>query len=517
MTDLFDAAGPLRDAYRRVDWAATALGPVSSWSPALRGALDLLLRSRNPVTLLWGPTFVLLYNEAYVQIIGDKHPAALGAPARLVFPEIWDDIGPMLQSVLDGRGATWAEDMRLLMDRRGFLEEGYFTFSYSAVRGAGGVIEGVVDIVSESTTQVIGRRRMELLGRLNDRLAALEDPDDLPGAALPLLREYPDDLPEAELRAPGRAAPAPVGEVRPAGDGWARFGLADDVELAVRLSPYLPADDAYLHFLRLIGAALAQALTRIRVRRADRQAVTMEREMAEVLQRSLLGAPVQPDHLQVAVRYQPAADGAQIGGDWYDTFQLPDGRLTVVVGDVTGHDRHAAAAMSQIRNLLRGIAYALPKHPARVLAALNDAMSGLAVDVLATAVLAQIEFPSHELSWSNAGHVPPVLLDPGGGVHLLEAPPEVMLGTRLRRRRSNHHVRLAPGAAVVFYTDGLVERRGSSLDAGLKELTETLRDRQTLSAEELCDLLLTHFARDTEDDVVLAVVRREPEQGALPD
>ncbi len=511
MTDPFDAAGTLREAYRRVDWAATPLGPVSSWSPALRGAVDLMLHSRSPVALMWGREFALIYNEAYVPMIGDKHPAALGAPSREVFAEIWDDIGPMLQSVLDGRGATWREDMRLLMNRRGFLEETYFTFSHSAVRGPGGVIEGVVNIASESTTHVIGRRRLELLSRLTDRLAGLENPDDLPGAALPLLREYPDDLSETGLLAPGPAGPVPAGEVRLDDDGGrARLGLADDVELTVRLSPHLPVDDAYLHFLRLIGAALAQALTRIRVRLADRRTVTLEREMAEVLQRSLLGAPVQPDHLQVAVRYQPAAEGAKIGGDWYDTFQLPDGRLTVVVGDVTGHDRHAAAAMSQVRNVLRGIAYALPKQPARVLAALDDAMAGLAVDVLATAVLAQIEFPSHELSWSNAGHVPPVLLDPDGGVHLLEAAPEVMLGTRLRRRRSSHRAYLAPGTAVVFYTDGLVERRGSSLDAGLKELTGALRGRQGMSADELCDHLLARFGHDSEDDVVLAVVRREP-------
>ena len=510
MTDLFDAAGALREAYRRVDWAATPLGPVSSWSPALTGAVDLMLQSRSPVTLIWGPEFVLVYNEAYVQILGDKHPAALGTPVAVAFAEIWDDIGPMLQSVRDGHGATWVEDMRLLIDRRGFLEETFFTFSYSAVRGPGGVIEGVADIVLETTRQVVGRRRLELLSRLTERLGGCEDTDQLVAAATALLVEYPDDVSEAQVRAPDGAAVA-VGEVRLTDGGrWARTGLAGDAELAVRLSPHLPADDEYLDFLRLAGAALAQGLNRIRARQADRRAAALERELAEALQRSLLGAPVQPDHLQVAVRYRPAAEGAEIGGDWYDTFLLPDGRLTVVVGDVTGHDRYAAAGMSQIRNLLRGIAYALPKHPARVLSALNDAMAGLAVDVFATAVLAQVEFPAHELRWSNAGHVPPVLLTPDGAVHLLEAPPEVMLGTRLRRRRSNHTVHLPPGSAVIFYTDGLVERRGSSLDAGLKDLTEALRGRQAMTADELCDHLLATFAGDTEDDVVLTVVRREP-------
>jgi serine phosphatase RsbU (regulator of sigma subunit) len=163
--------------------------------------------------------------------------------------------------------------------------------------------------------------------------------------------------------------------------------------------------------------------------------------------------------MQVAVRYQPAAEGAKIGGDWYDSFRLPDGRMTVVVGDVTGHDRHAAAGMSQIRNLLCGISYALLKPPARVLSALNEAMNGLSVDVFATVVLAQIDEASYELRWSNAGHPPPVLLSADGTVHLLEAPAEVMLGTRSTARRSNHQLTLEPGAAVVLYTDGR-RRRG---------------------------------------------------------
>ena len=116
---LLEAAGDLRREYEDVDWAGTALGPVESWTPALRNAVDLALHTQFPVTLLWGPEFVMLYNAAYVELIADKHPAALGSPAREVFPEAWDAIGPMMESVLAGHGATWVEDELVPLVRRG--------------------------------------------------------------------------------------------------------------------------------------------------------------------------------------------------------------------------------------------------------------------------------------------------------------------------------------------------------------------------------------------------------------
>jgi serine phosphatase RsbU (regulator of sigma subunit) len=523
VTDPFEAAGTLRDAYRRTDWSATPLGPVASWSPALRAAVDLALHTRAPVTLLWGPEHIMVYNEAYAPMIGDKHPAALGAPAAKVFAEIWTTIGPMLESVVAGHGATWVEDLRLLMNRRGFLEETYFTFSYSAVYDAGR-IAGTIDIASETTAQVLGRRRLALLGRLNDQLADAEDVTQLLDHAMPVLRSAPEDLPGADILLPERQTPTAawpgplerdvVIETTPAGR-LARIRLTGDEQagadamLVSRISPHLAVDEEYLRFFRLLGAALAQGLHRARTRQAERRATAMERELAEALQRSLLAAPAQPEHTEVAVRYQPAGEGAHIGGDWYDAFTLPGGQLTVVVGDVTGHDRRAAAAMSEIRSLLRGISYALREPPALVLDSLHEAMQSYSVDALATVVLAQIKPAEHgtrTLHWSNAGHPPPVLVAPDGTVRLLETRPETLLGTRGRAVRTDHAVQFTPGTSVVFYTDGLVERRGATIDDGLRELTRMLAGCAGLTAEQLCDHLLTHFAGDTEDDVVLAVV-----------
>ncbi|MFI5930626.1 PP2C family protein-serine/threonine phosphatase [Actinoplanes sp. NPDC051494] len=517
MTDPFEAAGSLRTAYRRVDWAATPLGPTQTWSPALLGALDLVLNTRFAATLFWGPSYTLLYNEAYVPLIGDKHPHALGATTASVFPEIWDTIGPMLDTVFAGDGAVWFEDLHLLLERHGFAEETYFTYSYSAVHGAGGAIEGAIDIVTETTTQVLGRRRLELLSRLNDQLAGVEAVAELVDRALPVLRSHPADLLDVDLLLTGADAPAGLGKdvlvERTPADGtrvWVRLG---DAVLSARLSPHLLADAAYLGFVRLVGSALAQGLDRARARQAERRVSTTQRELAEALQRSLLVPPAQPEHLQVAVRYQPAAEGAQIGGDWYDSFQLPDGRLTVVVGDVTGHDRFAAAAMSQIRNLLRGISYTVARVPSTVLTALDAAMTGFGVDVFATAVLAQFEQDDGQVArnvrtmrWSNAGHPPPLLLSPDGTVQVLERRGEPLLGTRSKPLRCDHTVEVGPGATVVFYTDGLVERRGRHLDDGLRDLTALLRGQAHLDAEQICDLLLDHFLGATEDDVVLTVL-----------
>jgi serine phosphatase RsbU (regulator of sigma subunit) len=541
--DLFEAAGALRDAYESVDWAATPLGPVSTWSPTLAATLRMALKTRFAATLLWGPEYVLMYNEAYVPMIAGKHPAALGAPAREVFPEIWDTIGPMIDTAAKGGEAIWMQDLRLLMDRHGYLEETYFTFSYSAVTGPGGHVEGVIDIAAETTQQVIGNRRLQLLRRLDDQLADVQHRGQLIDRALPVLRAATDDLPAVALIIEASSEPSPDLEpeepvvTAPSDPVTAVHGPdgtsvhirlshltagSDEPVLTVRLSPHLAPDETYLGFLRLLGGTLTQALDRIQARRADRLLASMERAMSETLQDSLLTQAVQPPYLHVAVRYQSSIAQAHIGGDWYDAFLLPDGRLTVAVGDVSGHDRNAAAAMAQLRNLLRGIAFTVQSPPSKILTGLGAAMSGLPVDAYATVVLAQIEQDEQQarlglrtLRWSNAGHPPPVLLTADGAVRLLQTPPETLLGTRGTSARSDHTVTLEPGASVVFYTDGLIERRHITLDDGLDHLSRVLAGAQHLDAEELCDHLLRHLAADAEDDIALTVVRACPEMVQL--
>jgi serine phosphatase RsbU (regulator of sigma subunit) len=524
--ELFEAAGTLRQAYRQVDWAATPLGPVSSWSPTLRFAVDLAFHTRFPVTLFWGPRLVLIYNEAYAPLIGEKHPAALGAPAASVFPEIWDTIGPMLGAVRSGAQATWSEDLRLLMDRHGFAEECFFTFSYSAVRDLDGQIQGVIDIAAETTAQVVYRRRLAVLATLADTLAGLEDPKQILSEAVDVLRTAPYDLRDVEAVVPGvqqaSRQPPPAFQHRDlvvdtTGDGpvlWLR--LADGVAagegpiLVARLSAHLPVDEAYLRFLQLLGATVAHAFGRARARQAERRLGDLERNMSETLQRSLLSPPVQAAHLQVAVRYQPAAEQVSIGGDWYDSFPLPDGGLALVIGDVAGHDRHAAAGMAQIRNLLRGVAATLSKPPALVLAVLDTAMRLLDVNTFATAVLARVERDHGgkdlTMRWSNAGHLPPILLTPDGKATALLTPPDVMLGVHAGAERRDHTTTVPPGASVVFYTDGLIDRRDTPIDDRLAHLVQTVTGCQHMSGEQLCDHLVARYSDTGEDDIALLVL-----------
>jgi serine phosphatase RsbU (regulator of sigma subunit) len=521
----FDAAGTLRPVYAAVDWARTPLGAPAQWSATLRNAVDLTLNTRFPVTLVWGPEFVLLYNEAYTQLIGDKHPAALGRPARDVFPEAWDLIGPMMQGVLTGGGPTWVEDEYVPLERHGYLEDCWFTFSYSPVRGPGGAIEGVMDIAVETTRDVVSRRRVRLLAMLGQGLGEVQSVDAVVALGLAVLGDNADDIIRAEIRVEADAPPddgtlhvevTPDGPVARMTLG-AAAGESGQLVFVGHLSPRQWLGEQLQEFVRVVASALRQAIRRVRIREAERAVADAQRHMAEELQRSLLTTPLQPDHLQIAVRYWPATSDAQVGGDWYDAFLRPDGTLMVAIGDVAGHDRQAVAAMGQLRNLLRGVAHTLDGPPGAVLTTLDDALHTLGVDVFATAVLAQVEQTDLEASdgvrtlrWSCAGHPPPVLLDAGGGARLLGEPTDVALGLRTGRRH-DHTVVLEPGASVVFYTDGLIERRGQSLDEGFARLLAVLEGHGADDAEALCERLAALRGEPRDDDVALLVLTAQPD------
>ena len=263
--------------------------------------------------------------------------------------------------------------------------------------------------------------------------------------------------------------------------------------------------------LLALASLTAQAIDRIRAQDAEEKAADQVRRLSESLQRSLLAAPPQSPSLHIAVRYQPAAQQAQVGGDWYDAFSTPGGSTTLVVGDVAGHDSSAAAAMAQVRNVLRGVGQTLDASPGEVLQALDGALHRLQVGVMATAVLCRACSPADDgsvaLTWSNAGHPPPLLLHPDGTAELLAHDPELLLGMQPDWPRTDHSVDLPPGATLVLYTDGLVERRGEGLDEGLERVVATAGELHALSPDDLVDGLLTRLAAGAEDDVALLVVR----------
>jgi serine phosphatase RsbU (regulator of sigma subunit) len=241
-----------------------------------------------------------------------------------------------------------------------------------------------------------------------------------------------------------------------------------------------------------------------------------QRQLAEGLQRSLLTAPAQPDHVQVVVRYTPAAETAQVGGDWHDAFLQPSGSMIITVGDVLGHNTEAAAAMGQIRSMLRAIAVTTGAGPAEILRRVDEAMTTLQVNTTATAVVVRLEQTGDEAAhgvtevhWSNAGHPPPVVVTSDGTVlPLTGSRPELLLGVDDTARRREFAVTLGWDATLILYTDGLIERRDQHLDDGLDRLHQALGELADRDLDELCDELLARMLPGgADDDVALVAVR----------
>ncbi|HEV7127419.1 MAG TPA: ATP-binding protein [Ktedonobacterales bacterium] len=156
---LFAGGGEVGAVLAGIDWSHTPLGPVASWPRTLRTSLRICLTSRHDIILWWGPDLIVFYNDAYAPTLGIHHPAAAGKPGREVWSEIWDVIGPMLEGVLATGQPTWSRDQLLYLERNGYVEETYHTYSYSPIEDDGGNVGGVFTAVTETTTRVLAERR----------------------------------------------------------------------------------------------------------------------------------------------------------------------------------------------------------------------------------------------------------------------------------------------------------------------------------------------------------------------
>ena len=161
--------GEMGERIRRLDWSATALGPTDTWPQSLRSAISILLPSKAQICLFWGPELIKLYNDAYIPVLGRKHPGVLGRPGREVWSEIWDVLGPLLHGVIATGEAFRASDHPFYLERHGFAEETYFDVSYDPVRDETGKVGGVFCIVSETTGRVLSERRLRTLRDLGAR------------------------------------------------------------------------------------------------------------------------------------------------------------------------------------------------------------------------------------------------------------------------------------------------------------------------------------------------------------
>jgi anti-sigma regulatory factor (Ser/Thr protein kinase) len=226
-----------------------------------------------------------------------------------------------------------------------------------------------------------------------------------------------------------------------------------------------------------------------------------------MLQRRLL-----PDELpaiaglELAARYLPAA-GSSLGGDWYDVFELPGGRVVLAVGDVVGHGVAAAAAMAQLRTALR--AYAIEEHtPGAVVEAVNRLMWDLGPMVMTTLAYLELDPASETLEMVLAGHPPPLVVRPGGEPEYLPLQGAMALGGSQTARYAAQTVPFPAGTTIVLYTDGLVERRGESIDAGLDRLRLLVTDHEEPGA--ICSDVVDELVADAPTDDVAVVAARLP-------
>ena len=306
---------------------------------------------------------------------------------------------------------------------------------------------------------------------------------------------------------PHLANPAQLGEARafvPLVAGGRAYGA---------LALVWPSERTFSEQDRITIAALASYTAQ-----AVQRAMLLEdrSDVALTLQNAMLTRLPEPPHLDLAARYRPAGAREQVGGDWYDAVITRAGRTDLMIGDVVGHDIEAAAVMGQLRSMLRMASWMSSGAPSHDLERLDLAMSDLGLETIASAVLARVETTevggrvSWHLRWSSAGHLPPLLVEPDGAARFLEsaAGSSLILGVAAESERHDDDVRPGTGSMLLLYTDGLVERRGESIDDGLERLRRCASQAPITDGDAFLDHLLAGLGGEhLDDDVALLAVR----------
>ncbi|PZG06423.1 serine/threonine protein phosphatase [Nonomuraea aridisoli] len=253
---------------------------------------------------------------------------------------------------------------------------------------------------------------------------------------------------------------------------------------------------------RMLDHAHAHLSNAMRFQRTQRVALA--------LQDCLLPDPPEVPGLEITARYRASATAVEIGGDWYDSFVLPDGAAILTIGDVVGHDLAAAVTMSQLRNMLRGLAMDRREPPGDILRRLNIATESLYADGTATCILARLEASdtgAWQLDYSVAGHPPPLLVTADGTARFLRGGLNPLLGVGYDRPRTSAVAELPPGGTLLLYTDGLVEVPGENLARGLDRLRRHAGALSGAPVGDFCDELLVRMPLSRKDDIALIAVR----------
>jgi serine phosphatase RsbU (regulator of sigma subunit) len=269
---------------------------------------------------------------------------------------------------------------------------------------------------------------------------------------------------------------------------------------AERPEPYDEAD------VRLVSDLVSRAAVHI----DNARLYTREHNTAVTLQRSLLPRDIPPvAGLQIAYRYQPASQAAEVGGDWFDVIALDTGQVALVVGDVTGHGIHAAAIMGQLRTTTATLAR-LGRPPQEIMRQLSGVVAGHGDEIGATCLYALYDPRSRRCRLTSAGHPPPALRHPGGTTEFIDVPGGVMLGVGPGRYPATD-TELPPGSVLALYTDGLIEHPGQDIGTGMTRLARTLTATTARSLDDLCDSVLTSLGSHARDDIALLLARTTAE------
>lgn len=450
-------AAPVRDDGTVLEWMGACIDVEERWQQERRG--EILSRAAAAVTE------------------SGSAPEAFAALSRVVVPDLADECGIYL--LPDSPGAP-AEEAPL-------------------------VVERVVDTAREGLPPGLPPRCKERV---------------VPGHAIArAVRErravhasFPPGNVPADIAPPGMSswlshAGAHSGAILPV--------LVDGTVAAVvtafvcgRREPIGPVDRTLLPaVVEEAHDALSHAL---RLQRSQRVAMAM--------QRSLLTEPPDLPHLRIAARYLPSPSADEVGGDWYDSFRLPDGAVLLIIGDVVGHDLRAAVAMGRMRNMLRALAADhRDRPPGDVVRRLDAVAQTLDPTVgTTTCVVARIENAGEagdaggpwRVVYTVAGHPPPLLVAEDGGTRFLEGAHNPLLGVLPPgTHRDSATEYLPPGGTLLLYTDGLVERPGESLDRGLERLRRHAAVLSREPVETLCDELVAGTTAAGHDDIALIALR----------
>ena len=197
--EFFDLPGEMAELTRAFDWSSTTLGSPRQWPSSLRSAVRLVLASRYPMVLTWGPTYTQFYNDAYSTLIGTKHPAALGTDLRVTLAEGWPVLQPLIEDAMRTRVASWAPRLLLLLERAGYREEAYFDVSHSALADDDGRVAGMHAVCSEVTERVLDERRMRLLHEVSTTAVNRRDEAATASMIMEAIATAPLEVPFAAL------------------------------------------------------------------------------------------------------------------------------------------------------------------------------------------------------------------------------------------------------------------------------------------------------------------------------